>query len=133
MRATNCAARRPAVTKTVDAGSYCAATRNRLLFKAPHRPLSAPTRMTARFLTSRTSRSGWSNSGDRLASRWNRYRSWTKGRPASAASCALRIFEAATICIARVIWAVLPMERMRRRMLRGLCMGQWLAITSSPA
>jgi hypothetical protein len=45
----------------------------------------------------------------------------------------LRIFEAATICIARVIWAVLLIERMRRFMVRGLCMGQWLGITSSPA
>jgi hypothetical protein len=45
----------------------------------------------------------------------------------------LRIFDAATICMARVIWAVLPMERIRRLMVRGLCMGQSLGITSSPA
>ena len=38
----------------------------------------------------------------------------------SAASWALRIFEAATICIARVICAVLLTDRMRRRSSRGL-------------
>src|SRR5512136_1674093 len=54
-----------------------------------------------------------------------------KGRPASAASWALRIFEAATICIARVIWAVARIDRMRLRMSRGLCMAQSLGIKSS--
>jgi hypothetical protein len=37
-----------------------------------------------------------------------------------AASCALRIFEAATICMAFVICAVLSIERMRRRISRVL-------------
>jgi hypothetical protein len=32
----------------------------------------------------------------------------------------LRIFDAATICIARVICAVLPIDRMRRRRSRAL-------------
>ncbi len=57
---------------------------------------------------------------------------------AIAACCALRIFEAATICIALVICAVLLIDRMRRRMSRGW---PWLRIravtsratTSSPA
>src|SRR6266550_4035214 len=53
-----------------------------------------------------------------------RYSTFTKGRPASAASWALRIFEAATICIALVICAVLLMERMRRRKSRGLFINQ---------
>ena len=56
-----------------------------------------------------------------VASRWIRYSTWTKGRPASAACCALRIFDAATICIALVICAVLLIERIRRRKSRGLC------------
>jgi hypothetical protein len=43
-----------------------------------------------------------------------------KRPPFSAACCALRIFEAATICIALVIWAVLLTDRMRRLMSRVL-------------
>ena len=42
------------------------------------------------------------------------------GRKSIAACCALRIFDAATICMAFVIWAVLLMERMRRRSSRVL-------------
>src|SRR5262249_47605205 len=42
------------------------------------------------------------------------------GRTSSAACCALRIFDAATICIARVICEVLPIDLMRRRMSRAL-------------
>ena len=38
-----------------------------------------------------------------------------------AASWALRIFDAATICIALVICAVLLMDLIRRRKSRGLC------------
>ena len=49
-----------------------------------------------------------------------RYSKRANGRPASAACCALRIFEAATICIALVICAVLLTDRMRRRMSRVL-------------
>src|SRR5215813_2310385 len=45
-----------------------------------------------------------------------------KGRPSTAANCALRIFDAATICIARVICAVDPIDRTRRRISRRLCM-----------
>ena len=100
----NCAALRPAVMKTVDWGSNSAASRKRLLLSAPHKPLSAPTRMTARLWTSRTSNRGWLKSPIRVAaSRWIRYSAWTNGRPARAACCALRIFDAATICIALVI------------------------------
>jgi hypothetical protein len=39
-----------------------------------------------------------------------------------AASWALRIFDAATICMARVIWAVPRIDLMRRRRSRGLFM-----------
>src|ERR1700751_2626657 len=53
-----------------------------------------------------------------------RYNTCTKGRPARAASWALRIFDAATICIALVICAVLLMERIRRRKSRGLFINQ---------
>ena len=42
------------------------------------------------------------------------------GRKSIAACCALRIFDAATICMALVICAVLPIERMRRRISRVL-------------
>ena len=51
-----------------------------------------------------------------VAARCIRYNRRTKGWPASAACWALRIFDAATICIALVICAVLVIERMRRRM-----------------
>src|ERR1700747_3717235 len=53
-----------------------------------------------------------------------RYNTCTKGRPARAASWALRIFDAATICIALVICAVLLMDRIRRRKSRGLFINQ---------
>ena len=43
--------------------------------------------------------------------------------PANAACWALRILEAATICIALVIWAVFLTDLMRRRMSRRLGMG----------
>ena len=54
----NWAALRPAVMYTVDAGSNRAAKRHTLVLSAPHNPLSAPTRTTARLRTSRTSSSG---------------------------------------------------------------------------
>ena len=44
-----------------------------------------------------------------------RYSSCPNGRVTSALCCALRILDAATICIARVICAVLLMDLMRRR------------------
>src|SRR5690348_7943222 len=53
-----------------------------------------------------------------------RYSTFTKGRPASAASWAFRIFDAATICIALVICAVLLMDLIRRRKSRGLFINQ---------
>ena len=106
---------------TVVAGSNCAARRNRLLLSAPHKPLSVPTRITARLRTSRTSSSGWVKSrACVVARRWMRYSSCAKGRVISAACCALRIFDAATICIALVICAVLVIDLMRRRSSRGL-------------
>ena len=51
---------------------------------------------------------------------------WRTGRPASAACWALRILEAATICIALVIWAVFLTDLMRRRMSRVLGMAAYL-------
>jgi len=56
--------------------------------------------------------------------RWKRYSSAAKGRPFNAACWALRIFEAATICIALVICAVLLTDLMRRRMSRVLAMAE---------
>src|SRR5215467_7380035 len=50
-----------------------------------------------------------------------RYSSCPNGRAVNVACCALRIFEAATICIARVICAVELTDRMRRRISRRLC------------
>src|SRR6476661_8415619 len=49
-----------------------------------------------------------------------RYSSRANGVDAVAASCALRIFDAATICIALVICAVPLTDLMRRRRSRGL-------------
>ena len=51
-----------------------------------------------------------------------RYSIRANGRAAIAASWALRIFEAATICMARVICAVALMDLIRRRRSRGLGM-----------
>src|SRR5262245_39751411 len=53
-----------------------------------------------------------------------RYSICATGPVVSAASCALPIFEAATICIALVICAVPVTDLMRRRMSRALGMGQ---------
>ena len=76
--------------------------------------------MTARVRTGRTCSSGCSKSlARRVALRWMRYSRRENGAAAMAACCALRIFDAATICIARVIWAVELIERMRRRRSRG--------------
>src|ERR1051325_6779203 len=49
-----------------------------------------------------------------------RYSKRTNGRTSVASCCALRIFDAATICIALVICAVLLIDRMRRRSSRSL-------------
>ena len=46
------------------------------------------------------------------------------GRTSIAACCALRIFDAATICMALVICAVLLIDLMRRRISRVLATGQ---------
>src|SRR5246127_500334 len=53
-----------------------------------------------------------------------RYSMCANGRLANADCCALRILEAATICIALVICAVLLTERIRRRNSRVLGMVQ---------
>jgi len=107
--------------KIVDSGSNCAATRNTLALRPPHNPLSAAMRMTARRRTSRTSRSGCVKSeANVVACRWMRYNALANGPAAIAACCALRIFEAATICIALVICAVPRIDVMRRRRPRPL-------------
>src|SRR5256885_14098748 len=49
-----------------------------------------------------------------------------------AASCALRILDAATICMARVICAVFPIDRMRRRRSRPLAMASGPALLELP-
>src|SRR5262245_7226166 len=55
------------------------------------------------------------------------------GRPASACCCALRILEAATICIALVIWAVLRMDLIRRRMSRVFAITNYVFQLCKPA
>ena len=57
-----------------------------------------------------------------VARRWMRYSNWPNGRVVSVACWALRIFDAATICIARVICEVLVTDLIRRRSSRGLAM-----------
>ena len=129
VRAMNCAARLPAAMNTVVAGSNCAATRNRLVLSAPHNPLSVPTRITARLRTARTSSSGWVKSRAWVvAYRWMRYSSCANGRVFRVVCWALRIFDAATICIARVICAVLVIDLMRRRSSRGLSISHHFAL-----
>jgi hypothetical protein len=77
--------------------------------------------MTALFRIGRTSSKGCMKSRICVvASRWMRYSKSTKGRPASAASWALRIFDAATICMALVICDVLPTDLIRRLKSRAL-------------
>ncbi len=67
--------------------------------------------------------SGCSKSSARVvAVRCMRYSRRANGAAVSAACCALRIFDAATICIAFVICAVPPIDLMRRRRSRGLAM-----------
>src|SRR3974377_244869 len=76
----------------------------------------------ARLRTGRTSMRGCLKSTALVvASRWIRYTRRTNGRPARAASCALRIFDAATICMALVIVEVLVIDRIRRRRSLALC------------
>ena len=79
--------------------------------------------MTQRFLTGRASISGWLKpTVPDAASAIITFKSAAYGRPTSAACCALRIFAAATICIALVIWAVFLTDLIRRRMSRVLAM-----------
>jgi hypothetical protein len=63
-----------------------------------------------------------------------RYINSTKGRGAIAACCVARIFEAATICMALVICAMLVIDLIRRRSSRGEFIGissQLSAISTS--
>ena len=120
VRATNCAARLPAVMNRVVAGSNCAATRNRLRIERPAQPFvraDEDHRALANFahLQQRmgeiagVSRSVPLDAIQQLRERPRHQR----------ACCALRIFDAATICIARVICAVLVIDLMRRRIHEG--------------
>ena len=80
--------------------------------------------MIRRFLTGRTSSKGCVKSATRVtARRWMRYTMRMNGRTSIAACCALRIFDAATICMALVICAVLLIDLMRRRISRVLATG----------
>ena len=66
VRATNCAALRPAVTNTVDVLVVTpTSSRSRLVFSAPHSPLSVLTRITARFVPAARSSSGCAKSATR--------------------------------------------------------------------
>src|ERR1051326_1550661 len=103
--------------------SNLAASRSRLLLSPPHNPLSVLMMTTARFLTSRFSISGWVKSpAYKTASARTSFIREAYGRPARADCWALRILEAATICMALVIWAVFLTDLMRRRMSRVLGM-----------
>ena len=55
-----------------------------------------------------------------MAYRWNSVQQMGERPRLQCGLSALRIFDAATICIARVIWAVLLIDLMRRRSSRGL-------------
>ena len=103
--------------------SNFAASRSRLLFRAPHNPLSVLTTTTARFFSGRRSVNGCMKSPALVVtSASTSFIKVAYGRPASAANWALRIFDAATICIALVICEVFRMDRMRRRKSRVVAM-----------
>ena len=91
---------------------------------APQRPRSGVTWTTDMRFTSRRWSRGWISAGSsggiaaRSASSPVIFSAY--GRVASTASCARRIFTAATISMARVIFAVFCTLRMRRRICRRL-------------
>ena len=104
--------------------SNLAASRIRLLFSPPHKPLSVLTRMTARFLTARFSISGSLKSAGHGAGDLAQHLVHQRGIRTSRQRglWALRILDAATICMALVICAVFLTDLMRRRMSRVLGM-----------
>src|ERR1700730_4594936 len=79
-----------------------------LVFRPPHKPLSVDTRIRPMLRSSRRrTTNGWRYSGLAWASRAAMLRILSPyGRAARIRSCALRILEAATICIAFVILRV---------------------------
>src|SRR4029077_5300022 len=82
--------------------------------------------MTSSFFTGRTASSGWESiSTCSFTETSTLLRISAMGRPASAATWARRIFEAATICMALVIWAVFLIDLMRRRISRVFAMGRF--------
>jgi hypothetical protein len=89
-------------------------------FSAPHRPLSVvtPARRAAFWLLHQR----MNKIPRALLAQNHRFIRIAYGRPASAASWALRIFDEATICMAFVICAVFLTDRMRLRMSRVLGM-----------
>ena len=70
--ATNCAALRPAVMKRVVDRIELRGQRNTLVLSAPHRPLSAATRMTARAAPRASSSGCVKSTGRVVALRWMR-------------------------------------------------------------
>src|SRR5512139_75799 len=94
------------------------------MLKAPQSPRSEVTSTMARRRTSRRRNTGWSESLDAVARFRRTFRSSIPyGRAASTATWARRSLAAETISIVLVIWAVLPMERIRRRMSRSVAIG----------
>ena len=88
-----------------------------VVFSGPARPLSVLRITTSSLFTSRTRRSGCNFESVRCCSETRtRFIKLEYGRPASAAICALRIFDAATICRALVICEVFRIDLIRRRM-----------------
>ena len=117
VRSINCRAFFPLTTKAVLAESKLEASRNRFVFNAPQSPLSMLMIKTSSFSSGRTARSGWNLGSVRFCNETKTlFINAAYGRPSSACCCALRILEAATICIALVICAVLLIDLIRRRM-----------------
>src|SRR5213078_3618197 len=112
-----CRAFFPVTTKAVLAESKFAASRNRFVFKAPANPLSVLMIKTSSLLRGLISRRGCSRGSVRLCRETRTlFINSAYGRPDSACCCALRILDAATICMAFVICAVLRIDLIRRRM-----------------
>ena len=124
-RETNCVALRPTVMNLAAPLTSSVTLRNRLVFSAPHSPLSVERIRMPRVLTSRFSKKGWeivaperSSLSPTVSSK--SARSSAYGRPATAASWARFILEEETNCIARVICRVFLTDLIRRRMSRRL-------------
>ena len=97
------------------------ATRNKLVFSDPHKPFSVPieSRRVCGLLASPVKRM------DEISTAWspralNPVQQLPERTGVQRCFLAFRIFDAATICMARVICDVLPIDLMRRRMSRRL-------------